>query len=238
MFLHNEKTDSQLEMSMKKLIARELNNSETSFPFSPDDGAYSKIDGVIQETEKQRKRIFNNFLINNLLLVCAIVTIFSGLLLQIGFHMGEHDEHQTGDLAVQSHTMQYEHLREIDTNKIVCGFSYPAWSAIHKFVIVSFLLLMVYHTYVHWKWYKIVFTKHLIGNNKQIIILTILFLLVAVTGFTPWLIDLSGSTSIIRMLFIEIHDKLTFILIVFLVLHFIKKVKWFITTYAKLKKQY
>jgi hypothetical protein len=207
---------------MKKLIAR-------------DDGTYSRIDRVKQETEKQRKRIFNNFLINNLLIVSGLVTIFSGLVLQIGFHMGEHDE-QTGDLAVQSRAIQYEQLREIDTNKIVCAFNYPSWSAIHKFVTVTFFLLMVYHTYVHWKWYKIVFTKHLIGKNRQVIILSVLFLLVAVTGFIPWLIDLSGSISIIRMLFIEIHDKLTFILIFFLVLHFIKKVKWFSTAYAKLKK--
>jgi len=95
---------------------------------------------------------------------------------------------------------------------------------------------MIYHTYVHWKWYKGVITKHLIHKNKQVIIFSILFLLVAITGLIPWFIDLSGSTSILRMLFIEIHDKITFVLIVYFVLHFIKRAKWFSNTYAKLKK--
>ena len=198
--------------------------------------AYSIIDGTKQKTEKQSKRTLNNFLINNLLLVSGLVMIFSGLVLQLGFHMGGPDEHQIGAHDVQSQSIQYEQLREIDTSKIVCGFNYSAWSDIHKFVIVFFSLLMIYHTYVHWKWYKGVFTKHLIGKNKQVIILSVLFLLVAVTGLVPWFIDLSGSTSIFRLLFIEIHDKLTFILIGFLILHIVKRAKWFATANAKLKR--
>ena len=198
--------------------------------------AYSISDTTKQETEKLRNRTFNNFLINNLLLVLGLAMILSGLVMQLGFHMGGHDEHQIGARDVQFQSMQYEQLRQIDTSKIVCGFNYPAWSAIHKFVVVFFSLLMINHTYLHWKWYKGVITKHLMCKNNQVVILTILFLLVAVTGIIPWLIDLSGGTSIFRMHFIEIHDKITLILIVFLVLHFIKRAKWFATAYAKLKR--
>jgi len=114
--------------------------------------------------------------------------------------------------------------------------AFALWSTIHKFVIVFFFLLMIYHTYVHWKWYKGIITKHLIGKNRQVIILSVLFLLVAVTGLIPWFIDLSGSTSILRMLFIEIHDKITFILIVFFILHFVKRAKWYATAYKKLNR--
>jgi NAD-dependent dihydropyrimidine dehydrogenase PreA subunit len=202
--------------------------------------AYSITNEAKQKTEKIRKQTFNNFLINNLLLISGLVIIFSGLTLQLGFHMGEPGKHQIGTDGIQSQSqsqsINYEQLREIDTNKIVCGLNYSDWSTTHKFVIVFFSLLMIYHTVVHWKWYKGVITKHLIGKNKQVIILSVLFLLVAVTGFVPWIIDLSGSTSIFRMLFIEIHDKLTLILIVFFVLHFIKRAKWFTAAYAKLKR--
>ncbi len=183
-----------------------------------------------------RKRTLNDFLINNLLFVSGLVMIFSGLTLQLGFHMGGPDGHQHGAHGVQSRSMQYEQLREINTSKIVCGFNYRAWSDIHKVVIVLFLILMIYHTYVHWKWYKVIFTKNLIGKNRQVIILSVLFLLVAATGFVPWFIDLSGSTSILRMFFIEIHDKITLILIVFLILHFVKRAKWFANAYTKLKR--
>ena len=178
--------------------------------------------------------VINNFLINNLLLVSGLVMIFSGLVLQIGFHMGGHDVDQIDVPGVQPRSVRYEQLRAIDTTKIVCGLNYPDWSTIHKFVIVVFFFLMIYHTYVHWRWYKGVITKHLIGKNIQVIILSVLFLLVAVTGLVPWFIDLLGGTGILRMLFIEIHDKITLILIVFLILHITKKLKWFISAFKKL----
>jgi|WetSurMetagenome_2_1015567.scaffolds.fasta_scaffold54052_2 NAD-dependent dihydropyrimidine dehydrogenase PreA subunit len=198
--------------------------------------AYSVADAPKQKTENVKMKTFNNFLINNLLLLSGLLIIFSGLALQLGFHMGGHGEHQSGTRGMQFESIQYEQFRGIDTNKIVCGLNYSGWATTHKFFIVIFSLLMIYHTYVHWKWYKGVITKHLIHKNKQVIILSVLFLLVAVTGIIPWFIDLSGSTSIFRMLFIEIHDKITFVLIVFFILHIIKRIKWYSNTYAKLKK--
>lgn len=198
--------------------------------------AYSVVDSPKQKTENLKRKTLNSFIINNLLLLSGLLIIFSGLVLQLGFHMGEHGEHQSGTRGMQFESMQYEQLRGIDTSKIVCGLNYPGWAVTHKFVIVLFTLLMIYHVYIHWKWYKGVITKHLIHKNKQVIILSILFLLVAVTGFIPWFIDLSGSTSIFRMLFIEIHDKITFVLIVFFVLHIIKRIKWYSNTYKKIVK--
>ncbi len=199
-------------------------------------GAYSITNRSEQKTEKQKHRAFNDFIINNLLLISGLVVIFSGLVLQIGFHMGGTNGHPVESHGMQTPSMQYEQLREIDTNKIVCGFNHADWSTIHKSIIVLFLLLIIYHTYVHWKWYRVVIAKHLIGKNRQVMILSVLFLLVAITGLIPWFIDLSGSMSVSRIHFIEIHDKLTLVLIVFLVLHIIKRYKWFHTTYMKLKR--
>lgn len=197
--------------------------------------AYSETGRIKQEPGKLRTRALCNFLVNNLLFISGLLIIFSGLALQIGFHMGGPEVHGRGNHGLQSQSIQYEQLREIDTSKIVCGLNYADWSVTHKLVVVVFSLLMIYHIYVHWKWYKGVITKHLIGKNRQVIILSLLFLLVAVTGFIPWLIDLSGGTSIFRMLFIEIHDKITLILIVFFILHFIKRADWFSKAYTKLK---
>jgi 2-oxoglutarate ferredoxin oxidoreductase subunit delta len=190
--------------------------------------AYSIIDLTKQ---KNKKLTFNNFLINNLLLIVGLVMIFSGLVLQVGFHMGGHQIDTNG---VQPQTMPYEKLRAIDITKIVCGFNYPDWSTIHKIVIVLFSALMIYHTCVHWKWYKGVITKHLIGKNKQVILLSVLFLLVAITGLVPWFIDSSGGPGTLRMLFIEIHDKITLVLIVFLIVHIIQRLKCFISAFKKM----
>jgi len=182
------------------------------------------------------KRIFNNFLINILLIVFGLVMILSGLALQLGYHRGGPDVHQIGVHEVQHQSIRYEQVRGFDTSKIVYGFNYPAWSAIHKFAIVFFSLLMIYHICAHWKWYKGVITKHLIRKNIQVITLSVLFVLVALTGFIPWFIDLSGNSIILQILFIEIHDKLALLLIVFLILHIAKRAKWFATVYEKISE--
>ena len=67
-------------------------------------------------------------------------------------------------------------------------------------------------------------------------ILSVLFLAVACTGFIPWFIDLFSDNSITRTLFIEIHDKFALVLIVFLILHIIKRAKWYTAAYARLGK--
>jgi hypothetical protein len=188
------------------------------------------------ESQSRGKRTFNNFLINTLLIIFGLVMVLSGLVLQLGYHRGGPGVHQFGVHEVQHQSMRYEQVRGFDTSKIVCGFNYPAWLAIHKFAIVFFSLLMIYHIGAHWKWYKGVITKHLIRKNIQVITLSVLFLLVALTGFIPWFIDLSGNSIIVQIFFIEIHDKLALLLLVFLILHIVKRAKWFATVYEKLKK--
>ena len=194
-------------------------------------GVYSEIDKENKRSVRLKKRTFNKFLINNLLLISGLLMILSGLVLQMGFHFGGPDVHQVGVREAQAQSMQYEQLRKIDINKIVCGFNYPDWSAIHKFAIVFLSLLMVYHIYTHWKWYKGVITKRLIRKNIQVIILSVLFLLVAITGYIPWFVDLSGSTSILRMFFIEIHDKIALVLIILLIVHIIQRLKWMVKAF-------
>jgi len=185
--------------------------------------------------QNQQKKTRNSFVINNLLLLFGVVMIVSGLTLQVGFHFGSSEPHHGNRHELRNQSINYEQERGFDTFKTVLGFNYQQWSTIHKVVIVLFSLIMIYHFYIHWKWYKGVIKKHLIRKNIQVITLTVLFLLVAFTGLIPWFIDLSGSKSIWRFILIEIHDKLTFVLIIYLILHFIRRSKWFKVTYSKLK---
>jgi hypothetical protein len=150
-------------------------------------GALSKAD----------KTTHNRSLVIYLLLFFGIAMIISGLVLQLGFHMG-------------SSAGQHEHTRGFETSKAIWGIIYNDWSTIHKIVVVLFSLLMIFHI-----------------KNKQVITLSILFLLVAITGFVPWFIDLSGNSVTSRLIFIEIHDKIALILVIYLILHIIKRRKWF-----------
>ncbi len=159
----------------------------------------------------------------------------SGLVLQIGFHIGSSGRPHEG--GRHSDAVTIEPFQRVIPDNTVWGINYPTWSTIHKVAIVLFSLLMFYHLIIHWKWYKGVFKNHLMHKNRQVITLSILFILVALTGFIPWFFDLAGSKSIIRLILIEIHDKLAIILAVYLVLHIFRRFKWFSNTFEKLKRQ-
>lgn len=155
------------------------------------------------------KYSINRFLVNSLLLVFGVVSAFSGLLIQVKYHMGSN-----GDPATMN-------------GSAALGLNYNEWAVVHKITIVVFTLLVIYHLIHHWKWYKGVFLKRRFAKNQQVLIFSILFVLVAITGFIPWFIDLSDGNQFLRKLVMEIHDKLALILTVYLVLHIKKRMKWF-----------
>lgn len=163
---------------------------------------------------KYISRFINNFG----LIAFGIATVFSGMLIQLKYHMGNH-----GNIAINDYAL---------------GINYQSWSAVHKVSIVILSLLMIYHVYHHWKWYKGVISKKLISKNQQVLTLTLVFVLVAITGLTPWFIDLLKGDEMLRKVFIEIHDKLAIILSVYLILHIIKRLKWFFTTFEKITNKH
>ncbi len=160
------------------------------------------------------KRI-SRFIINLGLFIFGIATILSGMLIQLKYHIGNH-----GNIAI---------------NVNLFGINYQGWSTIHKITIVVLLALMIYHIYQHWKWYNAVITKKLITKKQQVLILSVLFLLVAITGLTPWFIDLLEGDKMPRKVFIEIHDKFAIVFSIYLILHIFKRLKWYFTSFKKVK---
>jgi hypothetical protein len=156
-----------------------------------------------------------SFKINLGLFFSALIMIFSGLLLQVKYHLGNHGN--------------------IVTKNNVFGLDYYCWSSIHKISIVILSLVMIFHVYLHWKWYSAVIKKRLVSKNKQVLMLSVLFVLVAVTGFIPWVINLLEGNLMVRKAFIEVHDKLAIVLSVYIILHIVKRLKWFFTTFEKIK---
>jgi hypothetical protein len=154
--------------------------------------------------------------INLGLLFLGLIMVFSGLLIQIKYHMGNHGG--------------------LDFDRAVWGFCHSDWSLIHKISVIIFSFFMVYHIILHWKWFKAVVAKRLITKNKLVISLSIVFVIVALTGYLPWLIKFSGGNDSLRKVFIEIHDKIALILFVYLILHVSSRISWFKTTLNKLKK--
>lgn len=159
-----------------------------------------------------KKNIYR-FIVNLGLVISGIATLFSGFLIQVKYHMGNQ-----GSIAMDDDVFE---------------INYKGWSDIHKISIVVLSALMIYHIYQHWNWYKVVIKKKLITKNRQVIILSVVFVLVALTGFIPWFIDSFKDDGMLQKSFIEVHDKLAIILSIYLILHMIKRLKWFFTILRK-----
>ena len=163
--------------------------------------------------QKSMKNAIKSLTINLALLLFGSMAMFSGLLLQVEYHMGNH--------------------AGVPINKIVLTIHYHGWSGIHKGSIVLFSMAMFCHFYLHWQWYRTVIKKRLFAKNAQVITLTVLFVVVAVTGIVPWMVQWWQGSHVIRRALVEIHDKLALVLCIYLVLHVGKRAKWFISAIEK-----
>ncbi len=164
----------------------------------------------------QKKNLIVTLATNLGLLLAGFAMTFSGFAIQFSYHMGHHGS--------------------IDKSHLALGISYAGWSVIHKTSIVIVSFLAIAHIMPHLKWYKTIIRKMLFRQNRLVIALTILFVIVAVTGYIPWCIDLAGGRYDARRGFIEVHDKLAFILIVYLSIHVVRRMRWFITSYRRLRQ--
>jgi len=148
------------------------------------------------------------------LLLFGAVMIFSGLVLQIRYHIGNHGSNNVA--------------REL------LGFNYYEWSDIHKISISIITVLVFLHIVQHWKWYVAICSKKLFRKHTLTLQFTVVFILVAITGFVPWIIALLHGNESIRKVVIEIHDKLALFACVYICIHVIGRRKWIIQSCAKL----
>lgn len=156
--------------------------------------------------------LFWRLTLNLGLLVSGIFAILSGFLLQGGYHLNNHGA---------------------ATNDQLFGLNYYYWSVSHKFSVVTMSLFVFCHVYLYKKWYKAVVKKRLFAKNKQVLTLSLFFFLTAITGFSPWIFECLEGSKTTRTAIIEIHDKLTIFLIVYLILHISKRFKWFKVTITR-----
>lgn len=98
------------------------------------------------------------------------------------------------------------------------------WLNIHKVFAVVTVMMIAVHLSFHLNWFKKLFSgkqknKYWIRN----LILVILFFLVALTSFLPWLILDESNTS---SMMLGVHNKIGLLLIVFFIIHLISYFNW------------
>jgi ferredoxin len=169
-------------------------------------GALMKISDKKSDNSSSVERLTLSFFVNLGLLISGLAMSFSGFFVQFRYHMG--------------------HNPVTDNSGFPAG--YYNWTSIHKASIITFSVLVTYHFIQHWKWYKTIIIKRLASRNKLQIVLTIVFILAAITGYIPWIINLTGGSETARKFLIEIHDKITLLLFGCLALHLKNRIKWYI----------
>jgi ferredoxin len=181
-------------------------------------GALTKILSKKPDNNSSKKTIKLALIVNIGLLIFGFAMSFSGFVIQLKYHMG----HNSG----------------LESDNSVLGLGYYNWTNIHKTSIIIFSIFMTYHFFMHLKWYKTIMIKKLVARNRLQIILSIIFILVAITGYIPWIINLSGGSEIARKFVIEIHDKIAIFLFLLLTIHLTTRIKWYINTLYKLNNKH
>jgi hypothetical protein len=184
---------------------------------------------------KDRRKPYGRLMTNSLLLLSGLIMALSGLMLQGGYHMAGAGPSRS-DLVISENRRQHGSVRTIDVNRTVLQLGYRQWSAAHKISMGIFLLSMISHLYAHRQWYEAVIKRRKFKGKRQVLLLTLLFALAALTGLTPWCVGLAGGSEKLRIGFIEIHDKLTLLLLVFLFLHTYNRARWFLQVITNHRK--
>ena len=162
------------------------------------------------------KKLINQFIVNSTVLIFGISTLFSGLLIQLKFHIGQH-----GDIS---------------SSEKFLGITYAGWTEMHKISVVVLVAFIIYHFALHWKWFQTVVCKRLFKRHRQVVTLSITFLIATFSGFFPWLIYLGNGDEVLRKEIIEIHDKVGIVLSVLLIMHMMKRQQWFFKSLEKVIK--
>lgn len=81
-----------------------------------------------------------------------------------------------------------------------------------------FLVAVIFHITTHWGWYKGIMKNGLGKKSKIIVVLSVVFLLVSVTGII--LLGVNGANSVIGLL----HYKIGIATIVLCVVHLLKRI--------------
>ena len=174
----------------------------------------SKPLNVANSSASKRKNIIKSLVVNISLIIFACIMALSGLIIQFNYHIGHHGE--------------------IDKNIKALGLDYTNWANLHKISIVFVLTFLGFHIYKNINWFKSILKKGLKKGNKQTFWLSIIFVITAITGILPWIIDTANSDYIFRKLLIEIHDKIALILTILLLIHILQRIKRIVLSFKKL----
>lgn len=95
------------------------------------------------------------------------------------------------------------------------------WAVFHVLGSVLFLIVITFHVITHWGWYKGIIKKGIGKKSKVTIFLSVIFLLLSVTGIA--LLGIEGANSPLGLW----HYKIGVVMTIIAVGHIIKRLSAF-----------
>ncbi len=159
------------------------------------------------------KKKFFNYILDITILIAVVLLMINGILMQIVYHLNHNDP-----------------------GYVFLWFNKSGWLLSHQILSVFVFTGITIHVFLHFNWIKDVFkNKRLISKNfknKSLALLFILFYFSGLLTFVSWSFNnqFTGYNFELRHFILEIHDKITILLIILFVFHLIRKFKWLLKT--------
>lgn len=155
-----------------------------------------------------------NFYLNLVNSLPFIILLFSGLMIQVNYHM-----HRLPD------------------DYFVLGLTKHTWLLAHRISAAIAITGCIFHCVLHWKYIKAATRKFFIWKSGVKIFssyyLTIIGILTTVPVLLSW-IFLNYSDHL-RSILVEIHDKLAILFMIIAFVHLISRTGWMLRTYRKIR---
>jgi hypothetical protein len=157
----------------------------------------------------------NNFYLNLLNVALFLIAAFTGAILQFEYHM-----------------------HGLPEGYAVMGFNKPRWVLLHKASASMFLAGIVAHCSLNWKFVSAstrrILCRKLTPSASVSYWLFMISIPTSLTAMGSW--TLFGLEDPARFLLVEIHDKLCWLLVMFLVMHIISRAGRMTRAYCKLSQ--
>ena len=162
------------------------------------------------------KRRTINYLVDVVILFLFMILAWTGILLQIVYHV----DGQSSDA-------------------FVIGLNRSGWLIMHKIFSILGTLGIGVHVILHLDWFKAVmkrklFLKHAF-KKKTAFYLLLIYSISGVFGFVSWVFNnqVTGYHATLQQILVEIHDKISLVLIIVCCVHMMMSSRWlWITTQA------
>jgi len=104
---------------------------------------------------------------------------------------------------------------------------------VHIYFGLLWILLMIFHIVQNWSWFRKMMTIQHIVKHKLTTLITVIFILMAVSGILLWVDVIPRNVFNIK----EIHDVTGKLLFALVIIHIIQRYKWYINVPRALTKR-